>query len=118
MSQSFENMTYTGRDGISRQSTNLDYTEKTKVATATRLTPEELAQLLEGQESFRRSLIERVLAIPASLAGSVYEPFINRFPEERKLEWNAAMIADPGMPLDLLRNMVTILENRYEQFPK
>lgn len=112
LSNSFEDMSYTGRDGLSRQSTLLSYEDKTKVATTVKLSSEELSTILGSQELFRRSLIERILAINPALAGERYEPFINRLVKERRLEWNIRMIADPGIPTDQLRDMVTILENR------
>lgn len=108
-------MAYTGRDGLTHQETNLDWDIKTKISSNV-TSPEEVAEINQQLVNYRKSLINRILSVPAILAGEQYFDFINRNLEAMTITWHTEMISDPGMSMDKLRNMCAIVEARNELY--
>lgn len=110
-------MPYTGRDGQTHQETILDWdkTLNTKVSTAV-TSPEEVATINQQLIDYRKSLINRILTIPATMAGEQYFDFINRNKEESTITWHTEMVSNPGISIDRLRDMCAIVEARWELY--
>lgn len=61
---------------------------------------------------YRNELIERVLALPASLCPEPYQDFTVRGDTSAVINWNKKMISDQGLDIRRLRDLTTIVENR------
>lgn len=108
---------YIGRDQQTHEMTNIDWdkTLNTKVS-AWHTTDKEKAQVKKFLIDYRKSLVDRVLAVPAALAGELYFDFVTRDFDTKTISWNQEMLNDMGMPLQKLIDMVTMLEKRHEAF--
>lgn len=61
---------------------------------------------------YRNELIERVLALPASLCPEPYQDFTIRGATEAVINWNKNMVSDQGLDIRRLRDLAVIVENR------
>lgn len=100
---------YTDLDGNTRSFDFVDHDIKAKISF---LGNEELPK--DWAKEYRKDLIKRTLDISASLCPEEFYDFTIRG-EREKIIWNKVMLNDPGMSIDRLRSLVTLLENRLEE---
>lgn len=103
---------YTDLDGQSRQFTFIDHDKKSKIS-ALKQTEEEVQEIKNSLNSYRLDLVKRILEIPASLCPFEFVDFTVRGEAMDKIEWNKKMLEDEGLPLNNLRFLCTILENKF-----
>jgi len=65
-------------------------------------------------DSYRKSLIERISNLPASICPEAFSDFTLRGEGRTHIEWDTDMLIDAGVPVDRLRELCTMLENRAE----
>lgn len=123
LSNSFEDMSYTGRDGLSRQSTLLNYEDKTKISTSPDLSSEQCSAIHQEIKTYRIQRLEEILSMNPALAGEEYESFVIRNYEEKKLTWDeplirGRLILKPTEDDTFLYNMHITLMKRAESFGK
>lgn len=63
-------------------------------------------------KSYRANLIERITDIPASLCHEWFQDFTLRGEGHKIIEWNTDMLLDSGMPINRLRDLCIMLENK------
>lgn len=100
---------YTDIDGMSKQFTYVDHDKKTKIATSS-----EKMDFTAFFAEYRANLIKRITDIPASLCHELFQDFTIRGENSSKIEWNTDMLLDAGVPLKLLTDLCTVLENTVE----
>jgi hypothetical protein len=103
---------YTDLDGQSRQFTFIDHDKKSKIS-ALKQTEEEIQEIKNSLNNYRSDLVKRILEIPASLCPYEFVDFTIRGEAMDKIEWNKKMLEDEGFPLNNLRFLCTIVENKF-----
>lgn len=103
---------YSDLDGLSKQFTFVDHDKKSRIS-ALNQTEEEKAQVKENLSSYRTTLVDRVVSIPASLCPFEFVDFTIRGEAMEKIEWNRQMLEDEGLPLNNLMALCNILENKF-----
>lgn len=103
---------YTDMDGMSRQFTYIDHDKKPKMA----INPskEEILEAKKSLKGYRSELITRITALPASVCPSVFIDYTIRGEGHSNVEWNIDMLIDAGVPLNQLRDLCTLSENKAE----
>lgn len=104
---------YTDIEGNRRQFTVIDHDPKTKISGSV-TTDKEKQIIKEGLSDYRKELIERILAIPASLCPLEFSEFKLVGDSQSVILWNEKMVRDEGMTVNRLRDLCTILERRFE----
>jgi len=99
---------YTDIDGNTKQFTVIDHDKKTKI-----LKSENEKIPVTFFSLYRDELIDRVLALPASLCPFEFVDFTIRGADKANIEWNKTMIKDNGLEIRVLRDLCCIIENRY-----
>ena len=100
---------YTDESGMSRQFTYIDHDKKTKIST--NITNENVTPAIK---KYRVDLIKRITNLSASLCPDVFQDFTIRGEGKKKIEWNTDMLIDPGVPLNMLRDICSLTENKAE----
>lgn len=104
---------YIDNDGNRRQFTYIDHDPKTTISGST-LSDKEQAVIKEGLKDYRQELVERILAVPASLCPLEFQEFRLVGDSQSTIQWNESMLRDAGMTVNRLRDLCTILERRFE----
>ena len=97
---------YTDLDGNRKQFTYIDHDKKPKISLNLPTTGK------YSEEDYRKYLQDRILAVSASYCPVEFSDFIKRGADQVALGWNEAMLQDKGISTNMLRDLVTILENR------
>lgn len=63
---------------------------------------------------YRQSLVNRVLEIPAAICPEIFHDFTLRGQDRGKVDWDSTMLSDKGVPLQTLRDLCVMLENKAE----
>lgn len=100
---------YTDQDGLSRQFTYIDHDKKTKIST--NIGTENVTPAIK---EYRADLIKRIIDLPPSICPDVFRDFTIRGEDLKKIEWNTDMLIDPGVPLNMLRDICSLTENKAE----
>lgn len=113
--------TYTGRDGLTHQFTNIDWDEKTKISSYVPRTPEQRETDRQQLMACRNARLEDILAINPAMAGEEYEGFVIRDYEKRELRWDEPMVRGHLILKEteddsFLYRMFIILSKRAEAF--
>lgn len=104
---------YTDIDGNRRQFTVVDHDPKTKISGL--VTSDKEKESIKAELSdYRKELIERILAVPASLCPLEFSEFKLVGDSQAVIQWNEKMVRDEGMTVNRLRDLCTILERRFE----
>ena len=72
-----------------------------------------MSSLQKELDDYKKEMIKRIMAIPASLAPDFAYDFTIRGATLKEIKWNEKMLKDPGVSIDTLRPIMTILENKY-----
>lgn len=104
---------YIDNDGNRRQFTYIDHDPKTKISGSV-ISDKEQAVIKEGLKDYRQELVERILAVPASLCPIEFQEFRLVGESQSSIQWNEKMVRDEGMTVNRLRDLCTILERRFE----
>lgn len=102
---------YTDIDGQSKTFTFVDHDVKTSIATTASV---DIQQVKGELKEYRESVILCILATPASLCPSIFQDYTSRGQGIIQITWNEKMLRDPGMSIDRLRDLKTMLDNRVE----
>lgn len=100
---------YTDLDGNSKSFTFIDHDVKTKIA-AKVTSPEEIEEAKSGLKDYKKQIINRILSIPPSVCPEIFHDFTKR--GEIGISWDKDMLNDEGVPLERLRDILTMLENK------
>lgn len=103
---------YVDMDGNSRQFTYVDHDVKTKIMT-TVTSDQEKQRIKDELASYRVGLINKISVSPPSFCPDLFEKFTLRGDREH-IEWNNTMLTDPGVPLQTLTDLWTLLSKRVE----
>jgi hypothetical protein len=103
---------YKDLDGNMKAFTFVDHDIKPGGATHS-ITDEEISEAKKQLKEFRKTSIERILVIPASLCPQWFTDFTVRG-DVGEVKWNEEMLRDEGLPLDRIRDLKIMLENRLE----
>lgn len=95
---------YTDMEGMSKQFTTIDHDKKSKIHFSSN--KEEF-----NMQDYRKSLIIRILDVPAALCPNIFHDFTVRG-DISKILWNEKMLEDNGLPISQLRDLCTLCENR------
>lgn len=98
---------YTDMDGMSKQFTYIDHDKKTTIL----MKKGEYDK--DWQSQYRANLIERITDLPASICCPVFVDYTLRGDRE-VIQWNMDMLLDNGVPLNQLRDLCVLTENRAE----
>lgn len=104
---------YVDNDGMSKQFTYVDHDVKTKIST-TVMSDREKTKLKDELASYRTGLILKITISPPSLCPEIFQDFTLRGQGKEKIEWNEKMLQDPGLPMQKLVDMWTLLSKRIE----
>lgn len=105
---------YVDNDGMSKQFTYVDHDVKTKIATTPSLSEKERMRLADEMKTYRTGLILKITISPPSLCPDIFQDFTLRGKERTNIEWNEQMLQDPGLPLQKLIDIWTLLSKRVE----
>lgn len=99
---------YTDIDGMTKQFTYIDHDKKT--------IPMGVVKVDETFDfkAYRSDLVRRITDVPASLCPTLFTDYTVRGANVSTVEWNTDMLVDSGVPLEQLRDLCVILENRAE----
>lgn len=81
----------------------------------------EKQQLIDEVQRYRERVILGITILPPSLCPTDCHRYTTRgkiSDEDPRIEWNEKMLQDPGIPLEVLVNLKTILQNRAEALRK
>jgi hypothetical protein len=67
-----------------------------------------------NEKEYRQYLISRILDQPASICHEWFQDFTVRGEGKGIVEWNEKMLSDVGIPINRLRDLCVILENKAE----
>lgn len=104
--------TYIDNHGMTRQFTYIDHDKKSKMSFS-ETSDEEKEKIKNDMIVYRKSIIDRILDVPASLCPYEFHDFTIRGEDKVVIEWNKTMISDDGMSIDRLVSFCTLLENRF-----
>lgn len=104
---------YTDQDGMTRQFTYIDHDKKSKIA-AGKTSKAELNKIKQDLKDHKQSLINRILAISASLCPWEFEDYTIRNEDTPEILWNETMLRDEGMSMDKLSQLCVLTERRFE----
>ena len=99
---------YTDIDGQSKSFTMIDYDVKPKLTMP--ITSTDIEDAKEAITVYRKELIERILALPASNTAPEFYDFTLRGETAHTIKWNETMLRDPGLSVDRLRAICTLTE--------
>ena len=97
---------YTDNDGMRKQFTMIDHDKKSTMFNPPGK-PDE-----NWQSKAKAILIERISNISASLCPDIFIDFTIRGEGKSAIEWNMDMLLDAGTPLNQLRDLCTLVENK------
>lgn len=95
---------YTDIDGMSRQFTTIDHDKKTTISMFTSSDVEDL-------KKYRADIIKRITDLPASICPSIFTDYTIKGDRDN-IDWNIDMLLDEGVPMNQLRDLLTLLENK------
>lgn len=98
---------YRDLDGNMRTFTVVDHDKKTKVNTTFGI---DTQQVQDWLKEARVKTQDKILSMPAVLCSKDDQKFVLR--GEQGIRWNEVAIRDEGVSLDILRDILTVLENR------
>lgn len=101
---------YTDDDNQLRNFTFIDHDRKTTVVGE--VTKEEISQAKKELLDYREKTLESILAISASYCPQPFTDFLIRGEGHEVISWNETMLRDSGVPLNRLRDLQTLLNNR------
>lgn len=101
---------YVDQSGQTKQFTYIDHDVKPSMST-TIISKEEVNDIKRQLREYREDLIFRIVSLSASTTAPEFYQFTVRGDKET-IEWNKAMLTDPGISIDLLRDICTLTERR------
>jgi hypothetical protein len=100
--------TYTDVDGMTKQFTMIDHDTKTTIASGISDKVDK-----DWQKKYKASLIQRITDLPASLCPEPFADYTVRG-DTKIITWNIDMLIDNGNPVNRLRDLCVMLENKAE----
>lgn len=100
---------YTDIDGMSKQFTVIDHDKKTTISSGK---SEKVDK--EWAPKYRALLIKRINDLPASICPEPFQDYTVRGEGKVTIMWNTDMLLDNGVPINQLRDLCVLLENKAE----
>lgn len=104
---------YIDNDGNRKQFTYIDHDPKTSISGLVS-TDKDKEAIKSSLSSYKVDIIQRILDIPASLCPIEFYEFTIRGENQSVVKWNDVMLRDEGLTLNRLRDLCTLLENRFD----
>jgi hypothetical protein len=104
---------YVDNDGNRRQFTYIDHDPKTSISGLVS-TDKDKEAIKSSLSSYKLDIIQRILDVPASLCPIEFYEFTIRGENQLVVTWNETMLRDEGLTLNRLRDLCTLLENKFD----
>lgn len=101
---------YTDMQGNRRQFTYIDHDPKTKISGHT---GESIDDIHKQLAKYRLDTVAEILEFPASLCPVEFVDFTQRGEGHSIITWNETMLKDGGITTNRLRDLNTVLSNRF-----
>lgn len=98
---------YTDIDGMSKQFTIIDHDKKTTISSGTLDKVDK-----DWSTKYRALLIKRIAEISPSICPEPFQDYTVRGEGKATITWNTDMLIDKGVPLNQLRDLCVLLENK------